>query len=302
MLLNYNQFYVFYLCAKHMSYKEASKILNISVPAISMQIKNLEENIGFNLFVRKGTHLSLSPKAIELLPLINETFQKAEQLADEVSLVSNSKKNKITMGLHPFLGQCFVPIFTRHVEKHFNGLTVEYIFGNPEENYEKLLAEEINIAIFPEKIQSNKVFQQAFFKSELVYAVSSSNPLAKKKTIDLKQLAKIPTIFPNEATIYEKQARNFYRENNISFENTNTFGMLIAMNFLPESDYGAFFSDFMIEKQLERKELSLLKLEKKPESTKFHLCCLKKNLEKAHIKNFLEYFKSINTYSKFKLS
>ncbi len=301
MQLNYNQFYVFYLTAKYNSHKEAAKILNISVPAVSMQIKNLENSLGFNLFVRKGTNLSLSKKGMEILPLINATYQKAELLSDKINKMIETQKNKIFLAIHPVPAQEFIPLLTKHMDRHFPNLEIEFFLSSHKENQEKLLNNEVNILISPFEISSKKIFHQKFIESQIVYAVCPKHPLASEKNLKLTQLGQTPTILPHEAGPYQTHILDFYADNNLSLENTKKLGMVVAKRILPHSQFGAFFSDFSVLQAAERGEIKIITLEKQPKPVQFYMACLEKNLDYIFIKSFLEYFSEINTFSAFNI-
>lgn len=66
-MVNFNNLYSFYVCAEHLNISKAATLLGISQPSLSMQIKNLEEQIGTPLFLRNGKSISLTSKGKELL-------------------------------------------------------------------------------------------------------------------------------------------------------------------------------------------------------------------------------------------
>lgn len=71
--INLNLYKVFYVCAKCNSFKEASEKLYVTQPAISMQIKSLEDSLGTKLFYRSNTGLSLTNEGKQLYNYIEKS-------------------------------------------------------------------------------------------------------------------------------------------------------------------------------------------------------------------------------------
>lgn len=65
-MVNLNNLYSFYVCAEQLNISKAAIILGISQPSLSLQVKNLEEQLGTPLFLRNGKSISLTSKGREL--------------------------------------------------------------------------------------------------------------------------------------------------------------------------------------------------------------------------------------------
>ena len=83
--INWNQVYCFYEVARKLSMKEASRILGVSIPTISEQIKKLEELIGVTLFRRFPRRLELTNEGSSLFICAKEIFEAGGRFLDTVS-------------------------------------------------------------------------------------------------------------------------------------------------------------------------------------------------------------------------
>ena len=82
---------VFLQVAHHNSFSRASHVLFISQPAISRHIKTLEEYYHTKLFIRSGSHISLTPAGEILLARLTEVKAIQEQTENEIAgIVVNS--------------------------------------------------------------------------------------------------------------------------------------------------------------------------------------------------------------------
>lgn len=95
-MVNFNNLNSFYVCAEHLNISKAATLLGISQPSLSMQIKNLEEQIGTTLFLRNGKSISLTSKGKELLQSSNLYFDLKKQ-------IKRCLENKVDTIVHPTL-------------------------------------------------------------------------------------------------------------------------------------------------------------------------------------------------------
>lgn len=78
--LNFNHLYYFYVIATENSLSEATKILNVSQPTLSQQLRQFEESLGHSLFNRSGRSLKLNQYGEYLLGYSKDIFSKAETM------------------------------------------------------------------------------------------------------------------------------------------------------------------------------------------------------------------------------
>lgn len=97
--LNYNQLYYFHQIAEHGSISTASKVLLISSPALSMQLKELEESLGVALFDRVGKKLILTEAGAIVFEYAKDIFKLGFELRDTIGDRKNSReRNRIEIG------------------------------------------------------------------------------------------------------------------------------------------------------------------------------------------------------------
>ncbi len=299
--VNFNQFYVFYICVKLGSFTKAAQELNVTLPAISMQINKLEKNLEFQLFTKKSGKIELSKKGLEILPVVNEMYSNAERLNEKIQSLTRSVYSKIMLGMHLVPAQYFTPLIARYLESKSPSTKVDFIIDNHEEILEKLRKKEIDIALIAGDHQLDDIYQQDFVRSEIIYAVCPDNPLGKKEVMMLEELSKTPTILSGEGSGFSKHLAKFYKKYKLFFDNENTeLGSTVAKSFLPKSQYGAFFTDFFIEKELREKSLIQINLEISPDPMPFYFACLESRKNNQSIKEFFEIFKSENEFIRFK--
>ena len=72
-LVNLSLYKLFYLVCQNGSFSKTAKLLNLTQPSVSYNIKKLEDELGVTLFER-GNTLIMTPEAEELLPYVEESL------------------------------------------------------------------------------------------------------------------------------------------------------------------------------------------------------------------------------------
>lgn len=87
--LNYNQLYYFFIVANLGSIKEACKELHLTQPSISAGIKNLETNLGVQLFNRGYRKLTLNSNGMLIYSKAEKIFSLGEELLNDIATVKS---------------------------------------------------------------------------------------------------------------------------------------------------------------------------------------------------------------------
>ncbi len=98
-MVNLNHFYYFYMVAEIGSVTAASKVLRISQPALSKQVKHFESSLDTKLFEKHGRGLRLTPTGLSLFGQARSIFEKAEYLSKEFASTPTVVGEQVRIGL-----------------------------------------------------------------------------------------------------------------------------------------------------------------------------------------------------------
>ncbi|HZG71414.1 MAG TPA: LysR family transcriptional regulator [Chondromyces sp.] len=174
--------------AKFNSFSRAADHLFITQPTISKMIKNLENELGVELFDRSRRKLTLTDAGrtvLEQAKLVNQAF---ENLEAELDNLIELKKGHIRIGLPPiFDAHSFLRIISSFHEK-YPGITfqlVEHGSKKIEEEVSKNLLD-VGIIVLP---TNNELFHHfSFLEEDLMLVLHRSHPLANRKEVQLAEL------------------------------------------------------------------------------------------------------------------
>ena len=135
--INLNLYKVFYVCAKCNSFKEASEKLYVTQPAISMQIKSLEDSLGTKLFYRSNTGLSLTNEGKQLYNYIEKSYNYLTAGEKIIKQNSNMDIGTIVIGAPAHIASFYLLEYIEEYRKNHpnvffrivNGTTTELLKG-----------------------------------------------------------------------------------------------------------------------------------------------------------------------------
>lgn len=172
--INLNLYRVFYICSKCNSFVEASKKLCVSQPAISKQIKNLEDLLGTKLFYRNSNGLILTNDGKQLYNYIDKSYNYL--MAGEKIIKENNNMNvgTIVIGAPAHIASFYLlEYIEEYREKHpnvffriVNGSTSELLKGLEEHRIDFVIdSSPINIVNKDMKVVSLSSFDTCFITS-----------------------------------------------------------------------------------------------------------------------------------------
>ncbi|WML50022.1 LysR family transcriptional regulator [Neobacillus sp. PS3-34] len=169
---------------EHIS-KSAEK-LNIAQPSLSLMIKRLEEEIGTNLFDRKGRNIYLNDSGKIFLKHVNKIFLEIENAKMEIQEKDNEKNNtiKISISNPRFLSGLIIEYFNQCPDGK-----IQQCLGSRESIEIQLKKGEIDLGIAGPPIQNEEVESCILMEEDIVLVVPPKHRFANRATIDLKEVS-----------------------------------------------------------------------------------------------------------------
>jgi LysR family transcriptional regulator, benzoate and cis,cis-muconate-responsive activator of ben and cat genes len=174
--------------------------LHVSQPGLSRQIRDLEDEIGFQLFERSAKALRLTAAGKTFLTEARAVLQHAEDAVKKARAAAGGTQGEIHVGYAPSLTVQILPPMLRAFQGEFPRVRVSLHDLSSEEMLEQL-GKKLQVALTvrpPAKMLRGLSFVE-IARYAIVVAVAPSHPLAKSKAITLQQVAPEPLIGLNRA-------------------------------------------------------------------------------------------------------
>lgn len=192
--------------AETLSFSHAANCMHIAQSSLSQQIKQLEDELGTQLFIRDSHSIRLTEAGEEMLPFALRTIHDAEACADRIRDLRKMLTGTINIGVT----HSFSPILTETVIsflKMYPKIKVNIVYKQMNELMELLSNHELDFVLAFKPIQPlPDVESHILFQNTLSVIVGNNHPLASKDKVSISELEKYDLALPSKGL----QARNAF--------------------------------------------------------------------------------------------
>ena len=103
------QIKAFLTVARFRSFTKAAQVLRLSQPALTVQIRHLEEELNLRLFDRNTRHVDLTRTAHELIPLLQHSMQEFELVLANAQGLAEKRQGTVRLACLPVLASTYLP-------------------------------------------------------------------------------------------------------------------------------------------------------------------------------------------------
>ena len=194
MAINLHQLKIFHTVARSSSFSRAAAELLISQPSVSIQVGELERQLGADLFelVGKSVRLTeagrvLDDYAARILALIDEARGAVDEL-------KGLRRGRLLLGATPTPGTYVLPPLLGRFKEQYPGIEIILHIKETRRIQEMLLAHELDLGILGGKVGFPDLESSVFLTDELVLVVAPSHRLAALPAVRAADLAGEPFI------------------------------------------------------------------------------------------------------------
>lgn len=161
----------------------AAKLLNISQPAVSRLIDQLERKISFPLFDRAKGRLRPTPEAILLYEEVERTFTSVDKIRELASDIRVANAGHLRIAVLPALSLRFLPMVIEKFRENHPRTTISMTIQASSKIEEWAAAQSIDFGIAEFPFLRAGVETVDFCRAPYVAALPKHHPLAQKKTL-----------------------------------------------------------------------------------------------------------------------
>jgi DNA-binding transcriptional LysR family regulator len=264
MNITLRQLKVFERVARRLSFTRAAEELYLTQPAVSMQIKQFEENIGLPLFERLGKKIYLTRAGEELYQLsraISEQLDEAEALIDELKGTDGGRLVVAVTSTVHYFGIRLLAEFSRRYPR----VRISFKVTNRKGLLQQLEDNEADIVLMGQPPEDQDLTFEAFLENPLVLIAPAEHPLAGKRGIPLTELQRENFIMREQGSGTRSSVERFFAERGIQIVTTMDMNTNGAIKQGVEEGLGlAVVSIHTLERELESGRVVVLDVENFP--------------------------------------
>jgi DNA-binding transcriptional LysR family regulator len=185
---------VFRAVARHLSFRKAAEDLYLTQPAVSQQIKALEEDLGAQLFDRSGAHPSLSPAGKILLKHAERASNILARAEHELAALNGGDAGPLTLGASTTIAQYVLPGLLSEFCQTRPRVFPTLLSGNTEHIVSAVEDRSIALGFIEGPAHSRDVKVEPFLEDELNLIVPAAHEWAERASVMPAEIASAPLL------------------------------------------------------------------------------------------------------------
>lgn len=184
-MLNVHQLNVFVIAAETLNFTQTAKRLHLTQSSVSQHIKSLENQLGVQLFERKGRSLEITDAGMVLLPMAREIVEDSIRAAEQMELLKNEIHGHLVVGCNTAPGKYILPILLAKFHQQYPLVRISCQVLPPRQVQEGMAEGEIHFTLSNIAESSSEGAEYVLYLEEPIELIAPLNhPWAERGEID----------------------------------------------------------------------------------------------------------------------
>ncbi|MGI8883746.1 MAG: LysR family transcriptional regulator [Pyrinomonadaceae bacterium] len=184
------QLKAFLAIAEAKTFTAGARLTNITQAAISMQIRQLEDEVGLPVFTRTPRRVILTEAGEHLLGRARRILREHDTAIAEIAELAGAEHGRLRIGsASAMFATQQLPKILQNLKDRFHRAEVTVISGTSQLLGERIMHGELDIAFVSLPVENSNLQTELLFSDEIVAIANPNHPLAKEKLISAAQLA-----------------------------------------------------------------------------------------------------------------
>ena len=179
---------VFRAVAKHLNFRRASEELYLTQPAVTLQVKTLEQQLGVQLFDRSGIHISLTPAGNLLLKYARKIADLESAAAAALQEFGGEQRGELRIGASLTIAQYVLPHVLGEFQQQHPQVRPLLTTCNTEQVLEALVAHEVALGFIEGPTLRRDVKTEAFLEDEIVLMAPAAHEWSDRGFVEPEEL------------------------------------------------------------------------------------------------------------------
>ena len=219
--MDFDHLTTFLEIAKSGSFSRAGLKLFRSQPAVSAQIRQLEQEYGEKLFDRVGKSVRMTSAGEALLEYAGRLLNLKDESLRAVADQATAPRGKLAVGANEATCLYVLPHVFAEYHQHYPLVQISIYRNFSRKVVEKVEDGSLDVGIVTLPVKAPSLKTYSIFRDRLMLMVSPSNPLARQKSVRIKEIAEQPLIFPKTGftrQLFDKHFRPYRSSLRITME------------------------------------------------------------------------------------
>ncbi len=217
--MNLHQLRIFLTIARCGSFTRAAEELHLSQPALSLHIKELEDELGLVLLDRLGKRVQITWAGDLLEEYAHRIFALMREAEEAMNELKGLRRGRLVIGASTTPGTYLLPRVLGEFRRRFPGIELSLEIANTNQIEGQVLRNELDLGVVGGVVtEKGRLVIESYVLDELVLIVSPSHPFVKKGKVTLEALKDEPFIIREEGSASRKVMEKGLKEKGIEIK------------------------------------------------------------------------------------
>ena len=175
---------------------KAAATLHLTQSALSHQLKELERELGIDVFNRNGKKLHLSEQGYRFLRSAEKILAELKTLEEDINNYKHGKTGKLSISMQCYTAYHWLPGIIKYYKSRWPDINIQILSDATRRPLEYLMNGDLDIGIIRTQMVNTKIRYEPIFQDTLCAIICKDHPLAKKDIIDITDFQDEELILP----------------------------------------------------------------------------------------------------------
>ena len=264
MHLTLRQLQCFSAVAQNLSFTRAADTLHLTQPAVSMQVRQLEQQTGIALTEQLGKQIHLTEAGEEVFRYARSILQQVDEMDDVLNKMKGLAGGKLRIAAISSANY-FAPKLLGVFHQRFHDVGVSMDVTRQQSVLKQVADNEVDMAIMGQPPEGMNVDAIAFMENPLVIVAPPGHRLAKQKNIALKQMEEEIFLTREPGSGTRGAMHRFFRQHKLKLTTGMEMGSLEGIKQAVQAELGVgLLPSGAVETELKLKKLVVLNIKGMP--------------------------------------
>ena len=207
---------VFYTVAKQLSFTKAADILYMTQPAVTFQVKQLEEHFNTRLFERSHGKISMTPAGELVLGYAERILAMTGEMEARVGELTGQVSGPLMIGASTTIAEYQLPRVLGEFKDRFPQVQARLTVANSETIVAKIADHSLDVGLIEAPSHKDSLTTVACCEDELVMICSPNHPLSARASVDARDIAEEPYVSREHGSGTREVVDDFFKDNGVN--------------------------------------------------------------------------------------
>lgn len=206
---------VFHTVAKLLSFTKAAEHLHMTQPAVTFQVRQLEEQFNTRLFDRTHNRISLTEAGQVIYEHAVKIFELYGQMENAVREITGEISGTLTLGASTTIAEYMLPALLGNFRSEYPDINIQLKVSNTDGIVYMIENNEIDLGVVEAPVHNKNLIVDICREDRLVCIVPIEHPIAKKDIASLDDIMEFPYICREEGSGTREVINEYLEQHNV---------------------------------------------------------------------------------------